>query len=103
MKNYTFSIIHSHINSETGDIEQTARRVTYKGVNEEDAEIEMYQDYPSHTIQSIILMKVQHIKCVGDKVLVGNRSGKITQIFPGDDVTTCEVTYTDGSFSIECL
>jgi hypothetical protein len=40
---------------------------------------------------------------IGDKVIVNGRSGKITQIFPGDDVTTYEVTYRDGSFSIECL
>lgn len=40
---------------------------------------------------------------IGDSVKINGRTGKITQIFEGDDVTTYEITFRDGSTTIECL
>jgi hypothetical protein len=43
------------------------------------------------------------MRTIGEKVRIGSKSGVITQVFPGDDITTYEVTYRDGSFSIEAI
>ena len=40
---------------------------------------------------------------IGDTVKINGKTGTITQIFEGDDVTTYEITFKNGTTIIECL